>query len=995
MTRRRTSLGTCAVIAFALVAAVAPTAGAQERPVEEPGARATRATVIPDEAAEEAEELLREELGRARIASHDETGRVRFVGLPRGRPAAVPGTGASPVAAARAFVDRYGPAFGAGGPGQDSLQVVGTRRPDTPEGGGAAATVRLQQTHEGIPVLAGELNVQLDAENRVLSAAGELLPHPELDTTPTLAAHEAEETARRSVARNGGVDVAALSAAASELWIHNPVLLGGPGLDLNRLVWRTEITADEPPVRELVLVDAHSGAVVLSIDQLHGAKNRQVCDNANTVLPKTCLLPVRIEGGPAHAVADVNAAYDYSGETYDFFATRFGRDSIDGDGMVLKSTVRHCEAGSPCPYDNAFWDGQQMTYGAGFATDDVVAHELTHGVTEHEANLLYYYQSGAINESMSDVFGELIDQANTTGLDTPAHRWLVGEDLPIGAIRDMANPGAFGDPDRMTSALYHSGSDDSGGVHSNSGVGNRAAVLLIDGGTFNGHTVSPLGATKTAAIFYEALTTMLTSGSGYADLHAGLQQACTNLVGSDGITTPDCLEVRDAVDATEMHLDPVTGAATARAPVCPAGQVATGLYAEGFEGGSDGWESDPDGWFVEQFFASEGVSNVAAMGRPVAADDILTSPVLATPAAGITTHLRFAHAHDFEQGAWDGGVVEVSTDDGTTWSDLAPLITDHGYNGTIQAGAGNPLAGRAGFVDRSFGYTATRADLTSLAGTPVRIRFRNGSDDAILSPLGWVVDDVRVYTCAPSAPNLRVTSLGDPPAARLQGTAFTVGSTTTNAGTATATSSTTRFLLSADKVRNDSDRLLTGARSVPSLAAGAASTGNQKVTVPANMSPGRYFLLACADDLAAVTESDETDNCRASTGRIKITASLPDLRITAATEPPGTRVRGKTFPVTATTANVGTAAAPASVTRYWLSTDKTRNAGDRRMAGGSNVAGLAAGQSAVGKRAVTIPSRTPPGRYFVLACADDTALVNEANEANNCRTSTKRLRVTT
>ena len=99
-----------------------------------------------------------------------------------------------------------------------------------------------------------------------------------------------------------------------------------------------------------------------------------------------------------------------------------------------------------------------MYYGTGFTSgDDVVGHELAHGVTEFTSNLFYYYQSGAINESLSDVFGELVDLTNGRGTDTPAVRWQLGEDLPaIGVIRDMENPRppAAPDPDRMTSPDY-------------------------------------------------------------------------------------------------------------------------------------------------------------------------------------------------------------------------------------------------------------------------------------------------------------------------------------------------------------------------------------------------------------------------------------------------------------------------------------------------------------------------------------------------------------
>src|SRR3990172_13390344 len=129
--------------------------------------------------------------------------------------------------------------------------------------------------------------------------------------------------------------------------------------------------------------------------------------------------------------------------------------------------------------------------------DDVVGHELTHGVTQYESNLFYYYQSGAINESFSDLWGEFIDLTNLTGSDGPSDRWLMGEDVTnYGAIRDMENPPAFGDPDRMLSANYYKGAGDRGGVHINSGVNNKAVFLMTDGGTFNGYTVGALGIDK-------------------------------------------------------------------------------------------------------------------------------------------------------------------------------------------------------------------------------------------------------------------------------------------------------------------------------------------------------------------------------------------------------------------------------------------------------------------------------------------------------------------
>ncbi len=111
---------------------------------------------------------------------------------------------------------------------------------------------------------------------------------------------------------------------------------------------------------------------------------------------------------PSCTTADINNAHDYAGNTYDFYFSRFGRDSYDNAGATLKSYV--CYGTN---YQNAFWDGSKMTYGNGFAAaDDVVAHELSHAVTERTSNLVYSNQSGALNESFSDIFGESVDLTN-------------------------------------------------------------------------------------------------------------------------------------------------------------------------------------------------------------------------------------------------------------------------------------------------------------------------------------------------------------------------------------------------------------------------------------------------------------------------------------------------------------------------------------------------------------------------------------------------------
>lgn len=200
---------------------------------------------------------------------------------------------------------------------------------------------------------------------------------------------------------------------------------------------------------------------------------------------------VRVEAQPPTGDAAVDEAYDALGATYAFFWEVFGRDSIDNQGFPLVGTVHYGQG-----YENAFWNGAQMVFGDGdgeifhrFTRSlDVVAHELAHGVTESEAGLVYYNQSGALNESLSDVFGVLTRQFLFRQTAEQAD-WLIGADLLTDkvqgvALRSMANPGsAYDDPvlgkDPQPGHMrdFIETRDDNGGVHLNSGIPNRAFHL--------------------------------------------------------------------------------------------------------------------------------------------------------------------------------------------------------------------------------------------------------------------------------------------------------------------------------------------------------------------------------------------------------------------------------------------------------------------------------------------------------------------------------------
>jgi subtilase family serine protease len=178
--------------------------------------------------------------------------------------------------------------------------------------------------------------------------------------------------------------------------------------------------------------------------------------------------------------------------------------------------------------------------------------------------------------------------------------------------------------------------------------------------------------------------------------------------------------------------------------------------------------------------------------------------------------------------------------------------------------------------------------------------------------------------------------MGTSPSAPLlaAGAAFSVTDTVQNTGTGPSASSTTRYYLSADATKSADDTLLSGTRSVPSLDAGASHTATVTVTIPLATSPNSYFLIACADDKSAVIESNEGDNCIVTPGAI-VTVARPDLVETAATMNPAAPVRapGTAFSVTGTARNLGPVPSASSTTRYYLSLDPVKGAGDVLLSG--------------------------------------------------------------
>ncbi|HEY5920873.1 MAG TPA: M4 family metallopeptidase [Kofleriaceae bacterium] len=448
---------------------------------------------------------------------------------------------------------------------------------------------RYTQQHQGLPVIGGDLVVHVDVKGALYSINGSARG----DISPALGSSAITETAARS---NISADsrFAGLTHTATRM-VYIATLEGTTHKAYETIV---EGQRGVDPVRDKVYVDVDTGAIVAVYPTIHFALNRRVHSaNNGTTIPGTLR---RSEGQAATTDVDVNAAYDNTGDSWKAYNMFWSRDSYNNAGASLISTVHYSTN-----YCNAYWNGTQMTYGDGNSSQgcgplarslDVTAHELTHGVTEYESNLVYSGEPGGINEALSDIFGVFVTawvQGGRTGtLTIDANTWKVGEDVISGGLRNMCDPVSDG-----ASKDYWTTSVGSVDVHYSSGIGNLNFCMLTRGGTHprgkSNINVPAIGMEKAIRIYYKAQTDILTSSSKYANLRTAMEQATTAL-GYDQAT-------KDAVSCSWAALGvgtaPQTCGGTTPPPPPPTndGVLMNGVPQSGLSGAADSqkfWKID-------------------------------------------------------------------------------------------------------------------------------------------------------------------------------------------------------------------------------------------------------------------------------------------------------------------------------------------------------------------------------------------------------------------
>ncbi|MEZ5428876.1 MAG: M4 family metallopeptidase [Pyrinomonadaceae bacterium] len=505
------------------------------------------------------------------------------------------------------------------------------------------AHTRVQQKIGKIPVWEGEAIVHLETDGSLFTVTDDLKDGISVNTEPNISAEDATKMA---------LDLYKGSEFLTEkpkidLWIYR-------GADRDHLAYRVRLYREDNSLETampVIFIDAQTGEKVFQYDNLQTATGSGSSLYSGTVSIETYF------NGSTYYLEDIsrkvgtfdnrnttNSTYRFSDadnnwtsstqragvdahygaeKTYDYYLNVHGRNGIDGAGGpayyqaadgstgLISSKVHYSSN-----YNNAFWNGSYMTYGDGngstfspLVTLDICGHEMTHGVTERTANLTYSGESGALNESMSDVFGAMVELYARGSLTSNV--WKIGEDAYTpgtsgDALRYMDNPHAApnsgftsdDDPDHYSER--YTGSSDNGGVHINSGIGNKVFYLVAVGGThhLSGVTVTGVGTNAAEKIWYRALTVYMTSGTNFSGARTATLNAAANLYGSSSsqyntVATAWCAA---GVGSCPSGTPTPTPTSTPTPTPTPGGGGEL-IVNGGFEGSASPWVGSGSGYF--------------------------------------------------------------------------------------------------------------------------------------------------------------------------------------------------------------------------------------------------------------------------------------------------------------------------------------------------------------------------------------------------------------
>ncbi len=523
--------------------------------------------------------------------------------------------GASPQATTLAFLAQYRDLFKMSNPASE----LSPTRAEIDEQ--QMTHVRFQQVAHGLPVVGAEVMAHYDAEGHVASIDLNYVSGLDnLDLNPSVAPSEAIKLAKEDAIAQTGVEEAYVNASGEPKLVVF-ALNGKRALAYEHTV---RVWGDDPHIW-IITVDAKTGEVINRLDNLQtieatgtgvagDSKKFEVAQNGGTftmldtsrgaqirtftnqntqnTLPGTTVSSTSLTTWDQVAVgrgAAVDAHFNAT-VVYDYYKQRHARNGLDGQNGAMVSTAHFGSS-----YDNAFWDGSQMAYGDGgrlfkplSAALDVVAHEFTHGVTTNTSNLRYEGQSGALNESVSDIFGAFVEHFHKAD---ETKNWLCGEAIGLnGALRNLAHPGQVTQGKQPAAmSQFVNTQQDNGGVHINSGIPNNAAFLMTAGGENDVTKVkvaAGLGWEKSEKVWFRAQTKYFMATTTFAQAAQGTLQAATDL----GLTENekniiDC--AWKAVGVVSGQCATITSTTPGTDPTDPASPTTPGTGTQPGDTGSD------------------------------------------------------------------------------------------------------------------------------------------------------------------------------------------------------------------------------------------------------------------------------------------------------------------------------------------------------------------------------------------------------------------------